>query len=97
MDEQIIARAAPEGRAAPAPRREAAGMRGGIAFALSAASVLALSFGIAWPLWLAATESRALFNALFAAAVLATAAFLVASRATRPRDGKRRARREARG
>jgi hypothetical protein len=99
MDEDRFAR--PEGRperrlagrdaGRRAPRGEGAWPRGALAFALSAAAVLALSLGIAWPLWLAATELRGVFNALFAAAALAAAACLavlrIRARAARERAG----------
>jgi hypothetical protein len=78
MDEDAVA--IPNRTAAK--RRSSGGRtRSARSFALSAAAVLAMSFAIAWPLWLAATEARGAFNAAFAALVLAAAAWAIAARA----------------
>jgi hypothetical protein len=67
---------------AAAKRRSSGGRtRGARTFALSAAAVLAMSFAIAWPLWLAATEARGAFNGFFAVLVLAAAAWAIVARA----------------
>jgi hypothetical protein len=49
-------------------------IRGLASAALWAASVLALSFVIVWPLWRLATSSRRAYSILFAAALFALAA-----------------------
>jgi hypothetical protein len=70
-----------EGRIERAERRErrgrGSGLRGALSFFLSASAVLALSLGIAWPLWAAATGARRAYDAIFAAALLAVACLAV--------------------
>jgi hypothetical protein len=78
MDEDAVAIS---DRAAAKRRSSGGRTRGARSFALSAAAVLAMSFAIAWPLWLAATEARGAFNAVFAALVLAAAAWAIVARA----------------
>jgi hypothetical protein len=78
-------------RAAAKGRSSGGRMPGVISFALSAAAVRAMSFAIAWPLWLAATEARGAFNAAFAAALLAAAAWAIIGR-VRSRAGRVRSR-----
>jgi hypothetical protein len=86
MDEERIERAERRGK-----RDRGPGLRGALSFVLSASAVLALSLGIAWPLWAAATGARRAYDAVFAAALLAVAglaAFRVrAARVARARSG----------
>jgi hypothetical protein len=78
MDEDAVAIS---DRAAARRRSSGGRTRGARSFALSAVAVLAMSFAIAWPLWLAATEARGAFNAAFAALVLAAVAWAIVARA----------------
>lgn len=71
-------------------RSRLAGARG---FALSAALVLALSFAIAWPLWLFATSCGRCYTAA-AAAVAVLLVALSTARALRRRHSARAGRRD---